>query len=77
MTDKEFEEYFADLIKRVDFSAGTEDFREDLLVRCLAVLGEDDEEEGVELELSQLELLSAAGDDMTFRPDILEPMKTD
>ena len=76
MTEKEFEEYFASLVKQVDFAAGTDKFREELLVRCLAVL--NDGEETRELEDSELRLLSAAGPDVPpVSPDVFDPMKPD
>lgn len=43
-----------------DFSVGTEAFREDLLKRCLAVLGADDG--GICLADEDLEMLAAAGE---------------
>lgn len=43
-----------------DFSEGTEWFRERLLQRCLAVLGQA-EDEGVALEDDEIEFLAAAG----------------
>ena len=46
-------------ILRQDLSKGTDEFRDELLSRCLAVLGSQD---GVELDDSDLELLAAAGD---------------
>lgn len=45
MTDEQIKE-----ILRCDFSKGTERFRDDLLARCLAVLNEDDEEDGTARE---------------------------
>lgn len=59
MNDKEFEQKLAYLIQR-DASTGTEEFRDSLLARCLAVLNAD--HEGRELSFEQLDLLSAAGD---------------
>lgn len=43
-----------------DFSAGSEASRDALLVRCLDVLGADDD--GTDLEDEELEMLAAAGD---------------
>ena len=43
-----------------DLSAGTEAFRENLLERCLSVLGQADSD-GVELDDSEFEMLAAAG----------------
>lgn len=42
-----------------DYSAGTEDFREDLLGRCLAVL--DQADEGTPLSDDEIDFLAAAG----------------
>ncbi len=47
-------------ILKQDLSVGTEAFRDDLLARCIAVLGTDDY--AIELDDADLELLSAAGD---------------
>lgn len=57
MEDREFEARLGKLMKQ-DLSAGTEAFKEDLLSRCLAVLGEDG---GLELSDSDLDMLAAAG----------------
>lgn len=62
MNEQAFEEYLRELFK-CDFSAGTEEFREALLRRCLEVLDRDganwsDEED---LDDAQLDLISAAG----------------
>ena len=62
MNEREFEEMFAKLMKQ-DFSVGTEKFREELLQRCLQIL---DQDEGVELDDSELEMLAAAGDPTGF-----------
>ena len=66
MTEQEFENMVNRLFK-LDFSAGTEDFRENLLSRCLDTLGTDDVPESDstacrELTDSELDLLAAAGD---------------
>ena len=66
MTEQEFENLVNRLFK-LDFSAGTEDFREDLLSRCLDALGTEDAPKSDstacrELTISELELLAAAGD---------------
>lgn len=63
MDEREFEQMFEQLMK-LDFSIGTEAFRDNLLLRCLAVLNMDDE--GVVLDDSELELLAAAGDRFAF-----------
>lgn len=47
-------------ILKQDLSVGTEAFRDNLLARCIAVLGTDDY--AIELDDADLELLSAAGD---------------
>ena len=47
-------------ILRQDLSKGTEEFRDTLLKRCLAVL--DSENTGLSLEDDELEMLAAAGD---------------
>ena len=57
MDNTEFEAKLERLMKQ-DFSVGTDAFREDLLSRCLAVLGEDG---GVELSDDDLDMLAAAG----------------
>ena len=66
MTEQEFENLLNRLFK-LDFSAGTEDFREELLTRCLHSLGTDDSAASDstacrELTISELDLLAAAGD---------------
>ena len=53
------EERIARILSR-GFSDGTESFRDDLLDRCLAVLGAEDQGRVVSDE--ELELLAAAGD---------------
>ena len=65
----EFEKYLTELFKKCDFSAGTEEFREELLGRCLAIIEEqeqqkfqENDEEVRALDDSDLELLAAAGD---------------
>ena len=42
MDDRDFEQRLAQLMKQ-DFSVGTEEFRDALLDKCLAVLNADDE----------------------------------
>lgn len=59
MNEREFDQRLEQLMKQ-DLSAGTEAFRDDLLARCLDVLGAD-EDEGVELSDSDLDMLAAAG----------------
>ena len=59
MDESEFERELRRLMQ-LDFPTGTEEFREALLARCLAVLGEDDA--GADLDDGDLELLAAAGD---------------
>lgn len=57
-----------------DYSAGTDAFREELLERCLEVLG--DEDHAVELDDQELEMLAAAGDPPAYQrrhEDKLEP----
>ena len=54
-------------IMKTDLSKGTEEFRDNLLGRCLFVLGADD---SVELADDELDMLAAAGDPSQFlRPD--------
>ncbi len=62
--DRKFEQLVKRLMK-LDFSKGTEAFRDALLERCLTVL--DARENGSRLDDADLELLSAAGDDATYR----------
>ena len=57
--NREFDKMMEQLMKQ-DFSVGTEKFRDALLGRCLAVLDEDDE--GIHLDDSELDMLAAAGD---------------
>lgn len=59
MTNKEFETILKQVLEQKD-SLPSEDFREDLLKRCLAVLNADCMAE--EISDEQIELLSAAGD---------------
>ena len=59
MNEREFEQKVDQLMK-LDFSAGTEAFRDELLGRCLVVLGNEDEIK--ELNDNQLDTLAAAGD---------------
>ena len=61
MDDRQFEQALARLL-REDHSAGTETFRDELLVRCLAVLDADCRAD--ELDDADLEMLAAAGDGM-------------
>ena len=60
MSEREIEKMLEQVLQR-DPSVGTEQFREDLLARCLEVLGADDDE-AVALDDEELDLLSAAGD---------------
>ena len=60
------------LLSTTDFSRGTEAFADDLLGRCLSVLGQE-EEEFAEISDDELEFLAAAGnlfanqdDDLNF-----------
>ncbi|MBQ9043363.1 MAG: hypothetical protein IJ111_11200 [Eggerthellaceae bacterium] len=73
MDDGRFEQMLAKLL-RTNFSAGTEEFRDELLARCLAVLNADarnaaaeSDADGriIELDDAALELLAAAGDVMS------------
>ena len=57
MNERNFEQQLKGLFSK-DLSAGTEAFREDLLARCLDVLGS----EAQKLADDELEMLSAAGD---------------
>ena len=59
VSDQGFERMIERLMKS-DFSAGTDAFREDLLARCLDVLGADDDQ-CAEVDDSDLEMLAAAG----------------
>lgn len=65
VSDREFEELVKELMKQ-DFAAGTEEFRDALLARCLDVLGTDGDSaeaaDGVALSDSEIDLLAAAGD---------------
>ena len=63
MDGRIFEQTLERLMK-LDFSVGTEEFRDDLLSRCLDVLGEDDE--CAVLDDDVLDLLAAAGDRYAF-----------
>ena len=63
MDEREFEQMIERLMK-LDFSIGTEAFRDDLLSRCLAVLASDGECR--EVDDAELELLAAAGDRFAF-----------
>ncbi len=65
MNEHEFEQKVEQLMK-LDFSAGTEAFRDELLGRCLAVLGNENEIK--ELDDDQLDMLAAAGD---FRSSLI------
>ena len=70
--DRKFEKRLQQMFK-LDLSAGTEAFRDDLLARCLAVLGSDsasnDASEGIELDDDALDLLAAAGDPSALHGD--------
>ena len=59
MNDKMLDQMIERLMKQ-DFSAGTEEFRDGLLERCLAVL--DAGNEGAPLDDEALDMLAAAGD---------------
>ena len=66
MDEREFDEMFGQLLKQ-DFSAGTEEFRSNLLKRCLSMLDSggvsaNGENDFSELTDSDLELLAAAGE---------------
>lgn len=66
MEEREFESLLRRLFK-TDFSAGTEAFRDELLARCLEVLGADGPKAGNVIEFeeltdAELDLLAAAGD---------------
>lgn len=70
MDDGRFEQMLMRLLQ-ADFSSGTEAFRDELLARCLAILGSDAHGEAAgpdadrcaaELDDADLELLAAAGD---------------
>ena len=59
MEERELDKTLEQLLQQ-DFSAGTEEFRDELLARCLAVL---DAEDGVgEIDDGLLDMLAAAGD---------------
>ena len=58
MDEQVFEQNVQRLMKQ-DFSAGTEAFRDALLVRCLNELG--NAEDGIELDDETLDMLAAAG----------------
>lgn len=68
MDDREFERELTRLM-RLDFSAGTETFRDTLLARCLEILRAT---EGAEIPDEVLDLLAAAGDSSTISPAILD-----
>lgn len=66
MNEREFDFMLERLMKQ-DFAAGTERFRDALLVRCLNALGSDGHAsptvaDTVEIGAADLELLAAAGD---------------
>ncbi len=66
MEKRRFERMLEQLMKQ-DLAAGTEEFCDSLLARCLDVLGSDDRAvdgifDGVEIDDSYLDLLAAAGD---------------
>jgi len=61
--DRGFEEMLCGLLQ-VDFSAGTEAFREALLARCLSELDACSGDEVAELDDADLGMLAAAGDAM-------------
>ena len=59
MEERELDKTLEQLFQQ-DLSAGTEEFRDELLARCLDVLGADD---GVdEIDDGLLDMLAAAGD---------------
>ena len=59
MNERELDKMLEQLLQQ-DLSAGTEEFRDELLARCLAVL---DAEDGVgEIDDGLLDMLAAAGD---------------
>lgn len=58
MNEQEFDGMLERLMQQ-DLSAGTEAFRDELLSRCLAVLGADDKP--AEIEDDYLDMLAAAG----------------
>ena len=70
MDEHAFDQMLSRLMKQ-DLAAGTEAFRDSLLERCLAVLGEDDGNAFV--EDADLELLAAAGASPAPGPIPLEP----
>ena len=63
MDEREFEQLLGQLMK-LDLSAGTEAFRDELLSRCLAVL--DADSEGMVLGDADLDMLAAAGTRFAF-----------
>lgn len=58
------------LLSTTDFSRGTEAFADDLLGRCLSVLGQE-EDEFAEISDDQLEFLAAAGNPFANQDDDL------
>ena len=56
------------LLSTTDFSRGTEAFADDLLGRCLSVLGQE-EEEFAEISDDELEFLAAAGNPFANQDD--------
>ena len=58
------------LLSTTDFSRGTEAFADDLLGRCLSVLGQE-EEEFAEISDDELEFLAAAGNPFANQDDDL------
>lgn len=72
MDEQEFKQMLERLLQR-DPSAGSEAFREDLLARCLEVLGADDEV--VALDDDELDMLSAAGDISILYTDLPKPLE--
>ena len=69
MDDRAFDQMLGRLMKQ-DFAAGTETFRDALLVRCIAVLNSGDG--GMRVEDDDLELLAAAGAAPTPGPAALD-----
>ena len=71
MNEREFEQMLRRIMK-VDFSVGSEKFRDALLARCLSVLDDDDEMRLIDID--DLDLIAAAGNPTarflnTFEPD--------
>ena len=56
------------LLSTTDFSKGTEAFAEDLLGRCLSVLGQE-ENDFAEISDDELDMLAAAGNPFADKDD--------